>query len=389
MNLESILPQYNDEIKLCAAFLTSFIITYFSIPIVVKVSLAKRLFDIPNGRTSHKHATPTLGGIAMFAGVLISSLLFVDSSEVSVFQYVIAGSFILFFFGIQDDLTPLKWRMKIFGEVLAAFSLIVLADFRITDLQGILGIHHIDYLSSTILTLFVMIGIVNAMNLIDGIDGLAAGISFMATCIFGLWFFMTGQGALAILSISVTGMLIAYLGYNVYGIKNKIFMGDTGALLLGYLMTIFVIALNRYPIAAESPWHINNVPVISFSILFIPFFDTLRVMTSRMIKGKSPFTADHNHIHHQILDLGFSHGQTTLILLLTNGLIILLVFMLQNLEIHLLMLVVLSLGIIKSLIPAYIGRHWHYQKQKILPTFKNVSKKVAKSIKQTDIRMRN
>ena len=370
MNIEALLPIYNDEIKFCLAFLTSFIITFYSVPIIVRISLAKRLFDLPNSRTSHKQATPTLGGIAMFAGVLVSSLFFVDSVNASAYQFVIAGSFILFFFGIEDDLAPIKWGTKIFGEVLAAFSLIILADFRFTDLHGILGFHQINYVGSTLITLIVMIGIVNAMNLIDGIDGLAAGISFMATSVFGVWFFLTGQHALAVVAISVIGMLCAYLGYNVFGTKNKIFMGDTGSLLLGYVMTIFVIVLNEHTIIVESPWHINNAPVVTFSILFIPLFDTLRVMAIRIMKWESPFTADHNHIHHRFLDLGCSHGQTTLVLILINGFVILVIFLLQNLEIHLLMFIVLILGIIKCIIPAYIVKHWTYRKLKGIPDFK-------------------
>ena len=388
MNFETLLPVFNDEVKLCSAFLCSFLITYFSIPIIVRVSVAKNLFALPNRRTSHMHATPTLGGIAMFAGVLVSSLLFVDSNEIHTFQYVIAGSFILFFFGFKDDLMPLSWKKKIFGEVLAAFFLIILANFRITDLHGILGIHQISYSSSVIVTFIVMIGIVNAMNLIDGIDGLAAGLSFMATCIFGVWFFLTGQFALTVVAIAVLGMLLAYLGFNVFGTTNKIFMGDTGALLLGYLMTIFVVIMNENTIAVESPWYINNIPVISFAILFIPLFDTLRVMSIRILKGKSPFTADRNHIHHRILRLGFTHSQTTLILLLTNGFFILLVFILQNLEIHLLMLVVLSLGIIKSLIPAYILRHWYSRTPNVVLTFKDKSKEVVKTIQYKKVRIK-
>ena len=388
MNLYALLQVFNDGFKLCSAFLCSFIITYFSIPIIVRVSEEKNLFALPNARTSHKHATPTLGGIAMFASVLVTSLLFVDSNDVHNFQYVIAGSFIIFFFGIKDDLMPLSWKKKIFGEVVAAFFLIVMADFRITDLHGILGIHQISYLSSTILTFFVMVGIVNAMNLIDGIDGLAAGLSLMATCIFGVWFFLTGQVALTILSISAVGMLLAYLGFNVFGTTNKIFMGDTGSLLLGYLMTVFVIVMNRQNIAVESPWYINNAPVVSFGILFIPLFDTLRVMTIRLMKGKSPFTADRNHIHHRILRLGFTHIQTTLILLLTNGFFILLVFMMQNVEIHLLILLVFSLGIIKSLIPAYVRRLWLARTPKIVLTFKNEKIKVHQSIEHNDVRIK-
>ena len=137
MSFESLLPGPNDWFKFSSTFLCSFIITYFAIPVIVRVSIAKNLFVLPNGRTSHKYATPTLGGIAMFAGILVPSLLFVNGSESFSFQFAIAGGCIIFFFGVKDDLTPLTWKVKLLGEILAAFFLITLGDFRITNMHGI------------------------------------------------------------------------------------------------------------------------------------------------------------------------------------------------------------------------------------------------------------
>jgi len=389
MGHEFLFPVFNDWFKLGSAFLTSFLITYFAIPVIVRVSVAKNLFSLPNGRTSHKYATPTLGGIAMFAGILVSSLLFVKSSELFNFQYVIAGGFIIFFFGVKDDLTPLTWKIKLLGEFLAALFLITLGDFRITNLHGFLGIHEINYVGSIILTFIVFMGVVNAMNLIDGIDGLATGISFMATSIFGIWFFLTGETAFVYIGIAIIGTLLAFLGFNVFGTTNKIFMGDTGSLLLGYLMTIFVIVFNQHNIVNIAPWHIHNAPIISFGILFIPLFDTMRVMLIRIFKWKSPFSADRNHIHHRILKLGLTHIQTTLILVVTNGFFIFLVFLLQNLEMHLLLLIIFAFGIIKSFIPVYIRKRLEANSPKIVMPFKNVSKEVAQTIQQNGYKVKN
>lgn len=389
MGHEFLFPVFNDWFKLGSAFLTSFLITYFAIPIIVRVSVAKNLFSLPNGRTSHKYATPTLGGVAMFAGILVSSLLFVKSSELFNFQYAIAGGFIIFFFGVKDDLTPLTWKIKLLGEILAALFLITLGDFRITNLHGFLGIHEINYVGSIILTFIVFMGVVNAMNLIDGIDGLAAGISFMATSIFGIWFFLTGETAFVYIGIAIIGTLLAFLGFNVFGTTNKIFMGDTGSLLLGYLMTFFVIVFNQHNIVNTAPWHIHNAPIISFAILFIPLFDTICVMLIRIFKWKSPFSADRNHIHHRILKLGLTHIQTTLILVVTNGFFIFLVFLLQNLEMHLLLLIIFAFGIIKSFIPVYIRKRLEANSPKIVMPFKNVSKEVAQTIQQNGYKMKN
>jgi UDP-N-acetylmuramyl pentapeptide phosphotransferase/UDP-N-acetylglucosamine-1-phosphate transferase len=325
----------------------------------------------------------------MFAGILVSSLLFVQPNDLYNFQYAIAGGFIIFFFGVKDDLTPLNWKLKLLGEILAAIFLISLGDFRITNMHGFLGIHEITYTGSIILSFIVFMGIVNAMNLIDGIDGLAAGIAFLATCIFGLWFYLIGEPAFAYIAIAIIGTLLAYLGFNVFGTTNKIFMGDTGSLLLGYLMTIFVIVFTEHNIISTAPWHVHNAPMIAFAILFIPLFDTMRVMAIRIFKWKSPFSADRNHIHHRILNLGLNHMQTTLVLVVANGFFILCIFLLQNLEIHLLFLIIVVFGTIKSFIPLMITKRLEAKSPPIEMPYKNVSKEIAQSIQQNGYKMKN
>ena len=247
---QNILDQLiNNEYKHIIAFLCSFIITYFAIPVIVEISTAKKLFDQPNGRTSHKVATSTLGGVAMFASIFISSMLFINMSIISNFQYVIAGSLIMFFIGLKDDLIEISWSKKVAGELLAALFLIVLGDFRFTNLHGFLGIHEIRYISSIIITLVVMVGVVNAMNLIDGIDGLAAGLAAMASSCFGFWFYVDGQYEMMVVAASLSGTLFAFLGFNVFGTENKIFMGDTGSLLLGLYHDVVCYRVQRkqYP----------------------------------------------------------------------------------------------------------------------------------------------
>ena len=179
---QSILEQFiSNDIKNVLAFICSIAITWYSIPIIVSISRSKHLLDEPNGRTSHQKATPTLGGIALFASLIILSMLFININIIPNFQYAIAGSVVIFFIGLKDDLVNISWRTKVTGEIIAALFLIVLGDYRFTNLHGLFGIHEINYLSSLLLTLFVIVGIVNSINLIDGIDGLAAGLAAMAT----------------------------------------------------------------------------------------------------------------------------------------------------------------------------------------------------------------
>jgi UDP-N-acetylmuramyl pentapeptide phosphotransferase/UDP-N-acetylglucosamine-1-phosphate transferase len=387
---QNILAQYiNDDTKHAIAFFCSFAITWYSIPAIVRVSRLKYLFDEPNGRTSHKRATPTLGGIALFASMIISSMLFVNINVIPNFQYAIAGTVVMFFIGLKDDLVEISWKKKIVGEVIAALFLIVLGDYRFTNLHGFFGIHEINYIGSLLVTLFVMIGIVNAMNLIDGIDGLAAGLAAMAATCFGIWFYLDGQFEMTVICASLAGSLMAFIGFNVYGHENKIFMGDTGSLLLGYIMTFLVIVFNESNILKSSPWHVNNAPIISFAILFVPLYDTLRVMGSRILKRKSPFSPDRTHIHHKLLDLGFTHIQTTMMLLVLNGAFIFFIFMLQNLEIHLLATILIFTGVIKSLLPDYIAGYFQKRSPKLVFKLDKTTHVITEEAKKNGIKFKN
>ncbi len=387
---QNILEQYiNADLKQVIAFLCSFAITWYAIPAIVRVCRIKDLFAMPNGRTSHKKATPTLGGIALFASVIISSMLFININVIPNFQYAIAGIVVIFFIGLKDDLVVISWKKKVGGEIIAALFLIILGDYRFTNLHGFFGIHEINYIASLIITLFAMVGIVNAMNLIDGIDGLASGLAVMATSCFGIWFYMDGQYEMVVICAALTGSLMAFIGFNVYGHEYKIFMGDTGSLLLGYLMTFFVIVFNESNILKNSPWHVNDAPVISFAILFVPLYDTLRVMGSRIFKGKSPFTPDRTHIHHKLLGLGFSHMQVTMMLLVLNGAFILLIFMLQNLEIHLLATILIITGVIKSLLPDYLANFFQKRSPKVVFKLDDKTHVITEEAKKNGLKFKN
>lgn len=387
---QNILEQFiSDDVKHALAFFCSFAITWYSIPAIVRVARLKHLFDEPNGRTSHKKSTPTLGGIAVFASLIISTMIFVNINIIPNFQYAIAGSVVMFFIGLKDDLVEISWSKKVSGEILAALFLIVLGDYRFTNLHGFFGIYEINYAASLIVSLFVMIGIVNAMNLIDGIDGLASGLAAMATTCFGIWFFMDGQYEMVVVCAALTGSLLAFIGFNVFGNTNKIFMGDTGSLLIGYIMTFLVIVFNESNILKNSPWHVNNAPIISFAILFVPLYDTIRVMLSRMIKGKSPFAPDRTHIHHKLLELGFTHMQTTIMLLVLNGIFILFILMLQNLEIHLLATILVITGVIKSIVPDYIASYFQKRSPKVVFKLDTNIHKITEEAKRNEIKNKN
>lgn len=173
-------------------FIVSFIIVYVSIPSIVNVARIKGLFDEPGLRKCHQHKVPNLGGIAIFAAIIIVMGLLVDRTSSRELIYLLASVTVMFFVGIKDDILIIAPSKKLLGEIISVMIIVILGDLRLTNLHGFLGIHEIDYILSVLLSCFVMIVIVNGFNLIDGIDGLAAGIGIVVSLTFGVWFFLVG-----------------------------------------------------------------------------------------------------------------------------------------------------------------------------------------------------
>ncbi len=346
----------NEGLLLFGSFFLAFLITFVSIPPVLEVARAKKLYAVPNGRTSHEHVTPNLGGLAIFTGFIISSMIFVQIAKIPYMQYIIAGAITIFFIGLKDDIIGLSPLKKFVGEIIAAGLIIDLGNIRIIDLHGLFGVGVIDYYSSDFLSLLIILAIVNAANLIDGIDGLASGVGILTSLTFGYWFYLVGQLQLSILSVALVGALLAFFIFNVFSVKNKIFMGDIGSLLLGFILSIFVIkfnALNNNAIL-QSQYFIRTAPVVSVGILILPVFDTLRVMAIRMAKGISPFKADKRHVHHYLLELTGSHKKATFILLTVNIFFIVLSFVLRNLNMVSISLILFVLASGLSYIPYHL-----------------------------------
>ncbi len=341
-------------ITLFSSFILAFIISYFSVRPIVDLSLAKGLVDLPNGRTSHNKPTATLGGIAIFAGFMFASMIFSPYGSILELRFISAGTLLMFFIGVKDDIFIISPLNKLAAQIVAAVILIDFAGIRITSLHGFLGFTEINYHFSLYLTIFVVIVIINAFNLIDGIDGLAAGVGIVVCTAFGLWFYLSGQYPFANLTAALVGALIGFLRYNVWGMHNKIFMGDTGSLILGFLVAVFVIQFNQSNLKIAGDLHIRSAPAVSFAILIIPLYDTMRVFVARICRKQSPFKADRGHMHHKLLELGFSHPKASLILVITNLLFIVLAYFIQNLGIIYVMIIILSLATLLSFIPIYI-----------------------------------
>lgn len=337
--------------------ITAFMLTYFTVPVIVRVSKHLDFFERSKKRGSHNGNIPTLGGVAIFFGVVISAALFYPEALEKEFRYVLAALVILFFVGLKDDLLVLDPKKKFLAQLVIALIMVLLADIRITTFHGFLNINEIPYWVSVVLSIFVYVVIVNGFNLIDGIDGLASGVAILVSVVFGILFIFAGGYDYVFYAAILTGSLAAFFRFNVFSSKNKIFLGDTGSLIIGFLIamiTIRFLECDNINVVSRSD---RSVPVMAFGILIVPLFDTLRVFVIRIFRGESPFHADRRHIHHRLLDLGFKHIQATLIIIAANLLIIGVILLLQDLRGRFLVVIVLLLAAGLSYIPVYLVDH--------------------------------
>ena len=338
------------EISLYPAFILSFLITYLSIPSIVGLAWHKKFFDDPTHRKSHIRQIPTLGGVAIFAGFTVAAGSFINYNFVPSLQYILVACIIIFFIGIKDDIQVIAPHKKLMGQIAAGLVIIVPGNLSFTSLHGFLGIYHFTIIPSLFLTLFVIIVIVNSVNLIDGIDGLAASIGIISSLFFGTWFYISGNIEYCLISAALLGSLLGFYRFNVHDGKFKIFMGDTGSMIVGLIIVVQVIMFNEKNIGFTSAFPIKSAPAVSFAVLIFPLYDTIRVFIIRMSRGRSPFTADKNHLHHCILKLGFTHIQSTLIIVFVNICFIVLALLLQNIGIFWLMTIILGLATILSIL---------------------------------------
>jgi UDP-GlcNAc:undecaprenyl-phosphate/decaprenyl-phosphate GlcNAc-1-phosphate transferase len=306
----------NDKVvQILISMAISLGITWSSIPVIINICNISGLMENPIKRSSHDTPTPTFGGVGIFAGTMIGYMLWNFGDEDFLLHKVFAGLVVLFFLGIKDDLYALAPIKKLGSQVLASSLVVIGSDLRITDFFGIFGIQEIPYVWSVLFTIFLFVALINSFNLIDGIDGLAGGIGMISSGGFGLWFILNDYWSLACLSLSLSASLFAFLRYN-FSDTSKIFMGDTGSLIVGYIVTILAVKFVQLNVSANYTFNSSliNAPVIAIVLLGVPIFDTLRVFGLRIIKGKSPFKADRLHLHHLLVDNGLSHIATSLTL---------------------------------------------------------------------------
>jgi UDP-GlcNAc:undecaprenyl-phosphate GlcNAc-1-phosphate transferase len=343
---------------MAGGLLTAFLIAYISIPTIVKISTFKKLYDLPNHRTSHSDAIPILGGFSIFAGFTLTAVIFSLKEGSNDLRYILGAVVILFYIGLKDDIFIIDPRKKFIGQVIASIIVVILGDIRIIDFHSVFGIEKLSYIPSILFTIFLFLTLINGYNLIDGVDGLASGTGIL-TCLFaGTWFTLTQNYTPAILSFSLAGSLMAYFGFNVFGKRNKIFMGDTGSMISGLIVAVIIVKFLESEKNVPVKFLLFSSPAIAFGLLIVPLFDTLRIIILRLLKGDSPFKADKNHVHHCFLRLGFSHLKTTLLILSFNLFIVVFAILFQKLGNLILIIILLFFATLFSLLPVYfLKRH--------------------------------
>jgi UDP-N-acetylmuramyl pentapeptide phosphotransferase/UDP-N-acetylglucosamine-1-phosphate transferase len=345
------------SIALVAAYLISIRIY----PTIIYLSHAKDLMDEPGERSMHLLKTPTLGGVGLFVTFAIGMVLTgvfapLPPQDVINVLALLGATMLLLFLGVKDDLVLVSPKKKFTGQFVASALVVFASDVRILSMEGIFGLWELPYWVSVVFTIFVFLLVINAFNLIDGIDGLAGGLAMLSSAVFGLFFLLNGQQYLAMASVILIGALIGFLQHNLSK-KQKLFMGDSGSLFTGFLLAYLTIAfLNTSADGTPLAFPIANAPVLAIAALSYPMLDTLRVFSIRIREGRSPFSADKNHIHHRFLSLGFSHKKSSASIVFLNFIVMGVALALQNLNIHLALLACLVVGVGVYLAPFYVGK---------------------------------
>jgi UDP-N-acetylmuramyl pentapeptide phosphotransferase/UDP-N-acetylglucosamine-1-phosphate transferase len=292
--------------------MVAFVVNHFFSKKALLIALRKRLFAEQSARSSHDLPTPAFGGISIFIVVIITLLLVIGAGFDNAIGFTLASCFILFLTGLKDDLIGTSARTKFLVQLLAAFLFVVNPDFALGHLSGFLGIGLMDPNWTYLIGMVFIVSMVNAFNLIDGIDGLSGMTAIVGFSVFGVYFFLNDHYVYTIFCVTLIGALASFLTFNFAKPGGKMFMGDTGALVVGFLLAIFALRIvELQPLQAFEGFFPKNAVLFVLSVLIIPILDTARIIVIRLKNGQKPWYADRSHMHHVLLDLGYTHKEAT------------------------------------------------------------------------------
>jgi UDP-N-acetylmuramyl pentapeptide phosphotransferase/UDP-N-acetylglucosamine-1-phosphate transferase len=369
-------------------FIFSLVISYLCHPVIIKVSKLKNLMSEQNFRSVHTSKISNLGGVGIFIAIYLAIAFFGNQFQDENLTYLLGAISIMFFMGLVDDLIDLKAYSKMILQFLATLSLILITDLRIENLYGLLGIYELSFiLSVTITTIFFLV-IINSFNLIDGVDGLAGSFAIIAALFFGYNFYVNQNFSMFFISIIIIGSLISFLIFNLSK-KDKIFMGDTGSMVIGFLLAYQ--AVNFINIDFNETFILSNSKVLIFALALFsfPLLDTIRVIFVRIKSGKKIFKADKNHIHHKLLEYGLSHRIIALVASIFTVAVVSGVYLFKDLEIHGLTLTLLTIWFLSAVMLDKIKPLTNTLKMKTKVTNRNDLKEDKKLLKGKVVYMNN
>ena len=303
-----------EKVILLLLLLGTFLFVSQLLPKVRALSLKRGFVAIPEDRSSHTSITPSFGGVSFYIALLVFFILSFSQENLLLLCTFLFSVSVIFFTGLKDDLKDISPKAKVLGQCIAIGALLFHPEFRVTDLHGFLGITVLPTFISVLFSTFLYVSLMNAYNLIDGIDGLASIIGIVVASTFGVLFFSIGLYFYVGLCVVIVGMLLAFLRFN-FSSKRKLFMGDTGSLILGLLFGVLAMRLLSVGFSTVSALGISRsyLPVVALAILSIPAFDIFRVVCIRKIHKKPFFNPDRNHLHHVLIDSGLSHAKASLL----------------------------------------------------------------------------
>lgn len=357
--------------------LFAFLGTLWIHPKVLKIAIMKNLVDNPDARKLQRNPVPVMGGIAVFFGILIGLCTSQTIFENANVFMLVSAMMIMLYTGTIDDIIDLTPTIRFVIEILIVLWLIVINESSINSFWGLWGVGVIPDWVAWPLTVFAAVGIINAVNLIDGVNGLSSGFCFMASTLFAIMFYYSGNTVMCTLAVSASGAIVPFFLHNVFGKSTKMFIGDGGTLVIGTMMSMFVISiLGENSLSAS--YALKGMGLIPFTlaILAVPIFDTLRVMSTRMLHGSSPFHPDKTHLHHMFIDLGFSHVGTTVSILSLNFLIVASWFLSYKLgaSVEVQLYIVLALSIMVTFVFYNFAKRQIAKQGKALGFFKKIAK---------------
>ncbi|MBQ1253833.1 MAG: undecaprenyl/decaprenyl-phosphate alpha-N-acetylglucosaminyl 1-phosphate transferase [Alistipes sp.] len=305
--------------SLLLPFVVAMMVVVVTQPSLVKIAQMKQIVDNPSARKLNKKPVPVLGGVAIFFGVIFSvgvAGYYVEGLDIE-FEIIIA-MLVMLYTGVGDDILQLSPSLRFALQIFTVGLMMFLGGIYIDNFHGLWGIYRLPWYVAVGLTTFSCVGIINAINLIDGVDGLCSGFGVFASLLFAVCFRRMGDISYVVLSLAVAGALIPFMLHNIFGKRYKMFLGDGGSLVLGFICSLYVMRI------IQSGDEVVTGSTISFTlaVLAVPVFDTVRVMAARIINRRSPFSADKTHLHHMFIDLGFSHVATSVVIILLDALVV-------------------------------------------------------------------